>query len=115
MKVAIYSRGGQTIQQQDLLLVLEALKKAGIEAVVYKEIMEQFREGILAANHPLPPVSKVRRIWMTLLMRFSLWGVMAPCWTPYVLCATAEYRYWGSIMGDWVFWPALARKKSMRQ
>jgi len=55
MKVAIYSRGGQTIQQQDLLLVLEALKKAGIEAVVYKEILEQFRDGILAANHPLPP------------------------------------------------------------
>jgi NAD+ kinase len=56
MKVAIYSRGGQTIQQQDLLLVLEALKKAGIEAVVYKEILEQFRDGIVAANHPLPPI-----------------------------------------------------------
>jgi NAD+ kinase len=56
MKVAIYSRGGQTIQQQDLLLVLEALRKADILPVVYTEIFEQFKDTIASSGHALPAI-----------------------------------------------------------
>ena len=54
MKVAIYSRGGQTIQQQDLMQVFEALKKASIEPVVFQEVFDQFRDGFAVAGHELP-------------------------------------------------------------
>lgn len=42
MKVAIYSRGGQTLQEQDLTSLLDLLKDAGIETVVYKSLLDQY-------------------------------------------------------------------------
>ena len=44
MKVAIYSRGGQTLQAQDLCSLLNLLEKAGIKAVVYKSLKDQYAE-----------------------------------------------------------------------
>jgi NAD+ kinase len=44
MKVAIYSRGGQTLQAQDLCSLLDLLEKAGIKAVVYKSLKDQYAE-----------------------------------------------------------------------
>ena len=44
MKVAIYSRGGQTLQAQDLCSLLDLLEKAGIKAVVYKALKDQYTE-----------------------------------------------------------------------
>lgn len=44
MKVAIYSRGGQTLKAQDLFSLLELLEKAGIKAVVYKALKDQYAE-----------------------------------------------------------------------
>lgn len=44
MKVAIYSRGGQTLKAQDLFSLLELLQKAGIKAVVYKALKDQYAE-----------------------------------------------------------------------
>lgn len=43
MRVAIYSRGGQTLQEQDLTSLLDLLKHAGIETVVYKSLIEQYQ------------------------------------------------------------------------
>ena len=48
MKVAIYSRGGQTLQVQDLRSILDLLDKAGIQAIVYKSLKDQYAE--LAAH-----------------------------------------------------------------
>lgn len=45
MRVAIYSRGGQTLQEQDLTSLLDLLKDAGIETVVYKSLLDQY-EGL---------------------------------------------------------------------
>jgi NAD+ kinase len=45
MRVAIYSRGGQTLQEQDLTSLLDLLKEAGIETVVYKSLLDQY-EGL---------------------------------------------------------------------
>jgi len=42
MKVAIYSRGGQTLQEHDLTSLLDLLKDAGIETVVYKSLLDQY-------------------------------------------------------------------------
>lgn len=42
MRVAIYSRGGQTLQKQDLTSLLDLLKDAGIETVVYKSLVDQY-------------------------------------------------------------------------
>lgn len=42
MRVAIYSRGGQTLQEQDLTSLLDLLKDAGIETVVYKLLLDQY-------------------------------------------------------------------------
>ena len=44
MKVAIYSRGGQTLQAQDLCSLLDLLEKAGIKAIVYKSLKDQYAE-----------------------------------------------------------------------
>jgi NAD+ kinase len=44
MKVAIYSRGGQTLQAQDLCSLLDLLDKAGIKTVVYKSLTDQYTE-----------------------------------------------------------------------
>ena len=44
MKVAIYSRGGQTLQAQDLCSLLDLLEKAGIKAIVYKALKDQYAE-----------------------------------------------------------------------
>jgi NAD+ kinase len=44
MKVAIYSRGGQTLQAQDLCSLLDLLGKAGIKAIVYKALKDQYAE-----------------------------------------------------------------------
>jgi NAD+ kinase len=45
MRVAIYSRGGQTLQEQDLTSLLDLLKEAGIETVVYKSLLDKY-EGL---------------------------------------------------------------------
>jgi len=45
MRVAIYSRGGQTLQEQDLTSLLSLLKDAGIETVVFKSLLDQY-EGL---------------------------------------------------------------------
>jgi NAD+ kinase len=42
MRVAIYSRGGQTLHEQDLTSLLDLLGKAGIETVVYKSLLDQY-------------------------------------------------------------------------
>ena len=42
MRVAIYSRGGQTLQEQDLKSLLELLSLAGIDAVVFKLLKDQY-------------------------------------------------------------------------
>ena len=58
MKVAVYSRGGLTLQPEDLVSFCSSLAEAGIESVVFHELMEQFREffpkGI--KDFPLPSV-----------------------------------------------------------
>lgn len=48
MRVALYSRGGQTLQEQDLTSLLDLLRNAGIEAVIYKSLVDQYvgLEGI---------------------------------------------------------------------
>jgi NAD+ kinase len=50
MKVAIYSRGGQTLQVQDLASILALLDKAGIQSVVYKSLKDQYAE-LAACEH----------------------------------------------------------------
>jgi len=42
MRVAIYSRGGQTLQEQDLTSLLDLLKDAGIDTIVYKSLIDQY-------------------------------------------------------------------------
>ena len=42
MRVAVYSRGGQTLQEQDLASLLALLKHAGIETIVFKSLVEQY-------------------------------------------------------------------------
>ncbi len=42
MKVAVYSRGGQTLQEQDLTSLLDLLKHAGIETVIFKSLVDQY-------------------------------------------------------------------------
>jgi NAD+ kinase len=42
MRVAIYSRGGQTLQEQDLKSLLDLLYQAGIDAVVFKSLKDQY-------------------------------------------------------------------------
>jgi NAD+ kinase len=42
MRVAIYSRGGETLNEKDLTSLLDLLKVAGIETVVYKSLIDQY-------------------------------------------------------------------------
>lgn len=42
MRVAIYSRGGQSLQEQDLKSLLDLLSQAGIDAVVFKSLKDQY-------------------------------------------------------------------------
>lgn len=42
MRVAIYSRGGQTLQEQDLKSLLDLLSQAGIDTVVFKLLKDQY-------------------------------------------------------------------------
>jgi NAD+ kinase len=42
MRVAIYSRGGQTLQEQDLKSLLDLLSQAGIDAIVFKLLKDQY-------------------------------------------------------------------------
>jgi NAD+ kinase len=42
MRVAIYSRGGQTLQEKDLTSLLDLLNAAGIETVVYNALLHQY-------------------------------------------------------------------------
>jgi NAD+ kinase len=44
MRVAIYSRGGQTLQEKDLTSLLDLLNAAGIETVVYNALLHQYGE-----------------------------------------------------------------------
>lgn len=49
MKVAIYSRGGQTLQAHELINLTEALLNAGITPVIFSALVEQF-QGELAEH-----------------------------------------------------------------
>jgi NAD+ kinase len=51
MKVAIYSRGGQTVQPSDLLNLNDALGKAHITPVFFKELHDQFQEALAELSH----------------------------------------------------------------
>ena len=51
MKVAIYSRGGQTVQPSDLLNLNDALGKAHITPVFFKELHVQFQEAVAELSH----------------------------------------------------------------
>lgn len=42
MRVAIYSRGGQTLHEQDLKSLLDLLAQAGIDPVVFKQLKDQY-------------------------------------------------------------------------
>jgi NAD+ kinase len=42
MRVAIYSRGGETLNEKDLTSLLDLLSDAGIATVVYKSLLEQY-------------------------------------------------------------------------
>jgi NAD+ kinase len=46
MKIAVYSRGGETVQQDQLNQLLEALREARCQTTLYRPFFEQFREGI---------------------------------------------------------------------
>ena len=48
MKVAIYSRGGETVQAQDLINLTEALLNAGISPVMYSALRHQFQTELSA-------------------------------------------------------------------
>lgn len=50
MKVAIYSRGGQSIQQSDLLNLNEALVNASINPVYFKELYDQFETYLISTS-----------------------------------------------------------------
>lgn len=50
MKVAIYSRGGQSIQHSDLLNLNEALLNANINPVYYKDLYDQFETYLVTAS-----------------------------------------------------------------
>ncbi len=50
MRVAIYSRGGQTLQEQDLKSLLDLLSKAGIDTVVFKQLKDQYAGLAALAN-----------------------------------------------------------------
>ena len=51
MKVAIYSRGGQSVQPSDLLNLNEALVKAHITPVFFKELYDQFSPSFVSITH----------------------------------------------------------------
>ena len=50
MKVAIYSRGGQSIQHSDLLNLNEALVNASINPVYYKDLYDQFETYLVSTS-----------------------------------------------------------------
>jgi len=50
MKVAIYSRGGQSIQHSDLLNLNESLVNASISPVYFKELYDQFETYLVSAS-----------------------------------------------------------------
>ena len=50
MKVAIYSRGGQSIQHSDLLNLNEALVNANINPVYFKDLYDQFETYLVSAS-----------------------------------------------------------------
>jgi NAD+ kinase len=50
MKVAIYSRGGQSIQQSDLLNLNEALINASINPVYFNELYDQFETYLVSTS-----------------------------------------------------------------
>ena len=51
MKVAIYCRGGQSVQPIDFLNLHEALNKSHITPVFFKELYDQFEPAFLPADH----------------------------------------------------------------
>ena len=46
MRIAIYSRGIENNQQQDIQLLLEELAKRGVEPVFYQDFFNQFYSSI---------------------------------------------------------------------
>ena len=51
MKVAIYSRGGQSVQPSDLHNLNEALHKSHITPVFFQELYDQFEPTFLPGDH----------------------------------------------------------------
>ncbi len=51
MKVAIYSRGGQTVHSADLLNLKEALDKENITPIFYKDLNDQLAEAFASKVH----------------------------------------------------------------
>lgn len=51
MKVAIYSRGGQSVQPSDLHNLNEALNKSHITPVFFQELYDQFEPSFLPGDH----------------------------------------------------------------
>jgi NAD+ kinase len=46
MKIAVYSRGGETVQQDQLKQLLDALRNAHCQTSLYRPFFDQFRGGI---------------------------------------------------------------------
>jgi NAD+ kinase len=50
MKIAIYSRGGETLQQADLFMLLEELSKQKIACVIHNDFFEQIKDSLVDAG-----------------------------------------------------------------
>ncbi|MDX2047396.1 MAG: NAD kinase [Chitinophagaceae bacterium] len=50
MKIAIYSRGGETLHNEDLLALLTELEKEKISVVISKDFFEQVRNALTGAD-----------------------------------------------------------------
>ena len=54
MKIAIYSRGGETVQQADWQLLLNELNKEKVTTVIHEDFFSQIRHApALRKNHHL--------------------------------------------------------------
>jgi NAD+ kinase len=52
MKIAIYSRGGETVRQEDLTLLLNELEKQKISCYMHHDFFEQVRHLFLSGEYP---------------------------------------------------------------
>ena len=51
MKIAIYSRGGESVAAQDVILLLKELEKQKISFVIFRDFFEQIKEIIPEEQH----------------------------------------------------------------